>query len=32
MNINYNKQIREHKVSKISLIADFKGILFYKKL
>jgi len=25
--INYNQQIRKHKVSKISLITDFKGIL-----
>ena len=29
--INYNQQIRKHKVSKISLITDFKGIPFFEK-
>jgi len=29
--INYNHQIRKHKVSKISLITDFKGIPFFEK-
>ena len=28
--INYNKQIQKYKVYKISLITDFKGILFFE--
>ena len=29
--INYNKQIQKHKVSKILLITDLKGIPFFEK-
>ena len=29
---NYNQQIRKHKVSKLSLITDFKEIFFLKNL